>query len=606
MSTKRKLLQLLTSVYGEETAATLAPRLLARMAQFRREQATPRSPSNAPFSERDVVLITYGDQIQEPGVPPLQTLNETLTALVGGLINGLHILPFYPWSSDDGFSVIDYRQVDPAWGSWVDVRRLSTHFRLMVDAVINHISAESAWFQRFRSGDAPQRDFFITLEPTPDVLSELAKVTRPRTSPLLTPVQTASGMQHVWTTFSADQVDLNYASPELLLAVVEVLLFYVAQGAQLIRLDAIGFLWKALGTSCIHLPQTHALIQLFRAMLDEIAPGVVLVTETNVPHAENVRYFGDGTNEAQMVYNFTLPPLALHAFITGDATHLSRWAATLAAPSDQTTFFNFMASHDGIGVRPVEGILSPQEVQRLVERTKAHGGFVSYKSNADGSQSAYELNITYFDALNNPAALNEGSETSARVADGQTDGRETVEQQVDRFIASQAILLALAGVPGTYVHSLFGSRNWRAGVAETGRYRTINRQKFERARLDAELADAFSLRAQVFRRYAQLIRARTGEAAFHPNGAQTVLDLHPALFALRRTSPSGESTVLCLHNVSAQAIGLDWQMVGGEEGVAWCELQTQAIFTRNARLTLPPYGVLWLQSAASKQSPQKR
>ncbi len=596
MSTEFKLLQLLTFIYGERTAAALVSALIERMADARRARGTPRSAPAAPFSERDVILITYGDQIQEPGVPPLQTLNETLTALVGNLINGLHILPFYPWSSDDGFSVLDYRQVDPAWGSWADVRRLSRNFRLMVDAVVNHISVESEWFQRFRRGDAPERDFFIALEPTPDTMAKLAKVTRPRTSPLLTAIETASGTQHVWTTFSADQVDLNYSSPALLLAVIDVLLFYAEQGARLIRLDAIGFLWKELGTSCIHLPQTHALIQLFRTILDEVAPGVVLVTETNVPYAENVSYFGDGTNEAQMVYNFTLPPLALHAFATGDATYLSRWVATLNTPSDQTTFFNFMASHDGIGVRPVEGILPPEEVQRLVERTEAHGGFVSYKTNADGSQSAYELNITYFDALNNPAAPGEGQGTSSLAA----DERETIERQVDRFIASQAILLALAGVPGVYVHSLLGSRNWRAGVAETGRYRTINRQKFERSTLEAELADGLSLRAQVFRRYAALIRARTNEAAFHPNGAQTVLDLHPALLALRRTSPSAESTVLCLHNVSAEKIVLNGKLLGkGREKVEkWRELLTQSLLARDAKVTLMPYGVLWLKATS--------
>src|SRR5690606_35016656 len=108
---------------------------------------------------------------------------------------------------------------------------------------------------------------------------------------------------------SADQVDLNFKNPAVLLATTRALLFYVEHGAKFIRLDAIAYLWKEIGTPCIHLPQTHQVIQLMRAVLDEVAPDVRLITETNVPHPDNISYFGAGTNEAQLVYNFALPPL---------------------------------------------------------------------------------------------------------------------------------------------------------------------------------------------------------------------------------------------------------------------------------------------------------
>ena len=129
---------------------------------------------------------------------------------------------------------------------------------------------------------------------------------------------------------------MNFKNPDVLLALLDALLFYVARGARFIRLDAIAYLWKRIGTSCIHLPQTHAVIQFWRAVLDEVAPHVLLITETNVPHADNVSYFGDGTNEAQLVYNFALPPLVLHALLRGDATHLTRWAQSLTLPSDRS------------------------------------------------------------------------------------------------------------------------------------------------------------------------------------------------------------------------------------------------------------------------------
>lgn len=568
----------LSFVYGETIADEISPRIMERMEAFRVQHPTLLHSARS-FSERDAILITYGDQIQEPNKAPLRTLDETLHGLAGEVLNGVHILPFFPYSSDDGFSVIDYKQVNSALGDWSDIGRMGEHFQLMFDAVINHISRRSAWFQAFLRGEEPYKDYFIVVDPDTD----LSQVVRPRALPLLTPVETNEGVKYVWTTFSEDQIDLNYANPAVLLEILDVLLFYVAHGARLIRLDAIGFMWKEIGTSCLHLPQTHQLIQLMRAVLDGVAPGVLLITETNVPHQDNISYFGDGYNEAQMVYNFTLPPLTMHAFMTGDATHLTEWAATLTTPSDQTTFFNFMASHDGVGLRPLEGILPPAEMEKMAACALAHGGLVSYKTNSDGSQSPYELNIVYFDALNDPNA------------------DEPASIQVDRFMASQAILLSLVGTPGIYVHSFFGSRNWNEGVAETGRNRTINRRKFQRAELEAELADPESIPHQVFTRYRDLLRVRTAEPAFHPNGGQQVIDLHPALFSFIRSAPDGGSQVICIHNVSGNAVPveIDLKALGLTPGQALVDLiggeRYQVDDKGRFRRVIRGCGVWWLR-----------
>ncbi len=532
MNTPDILLQHLTFLYGAEEGRAAFEALQRRLARFRQQHPTlhvPIPPAGR-VTEADAILITYADQVQDPPRPALRVLTETFTRHLRGVVSGVHLLPFYPYSSDDGFSVIDYTAVDPLLGNWDDLRPLRRHFRLMFDAVINHISARSAWFREFARGNPRYADYFIATDPAAD----LSTVTRPRTHPLLTPVQTAAGTRHLWTTFSADQIDLNYKNPAVLLDVIDVLLFYVAQGAEFIRLDAIGYLWKEIGTSCIHLPQTHRIIQLFRAILDAVAPGVSLITETNVPHAENIRYFGDGRNEAQLVYNFSLPPLILHTLHTGNAQALQQWADTLATPSAETTFFNFTASHDGIGVMPAKGILSDAEIEALVERTLAHGGLVSHKTNPDGTQSVYELNITLFDALSNPRA-------------GEPEAR-----RIDRFMVSQAIMLALAGVPGIYVHSLVGSSNNLRGVQETGRPRTINRQKWRQAELEAALSNPNTRAAQVFRRYRQLLRVRRAHPAFHPNGGQSVVFGEPGIFALWRTAPDGSEHILCLHNVTSQ------------------------------------------------------
>ena len=546
--------------------------------RLRYQGQIPRAHSARRFDETDAILITYGDMVHQPGEQPLQTLGQFLANHLHGAMSCVHLLPFFPYSSDDGFSVIDYKMVDPALGDWDDVARIGRSFRLMFDAVVNHISAQSDWFQAFTRDEAPYRDFFTVVEPDTD----LSTVFRPRTLPLLTPVETAAGPKHVWTTFSADQIDLNYANPDVLLAVIDTLLFYVAQGAEFIRLDAIAFIWKEVGTSCIHLPQTHRIIQLLRAVLDEVAPQVAIITETNVPHEDNIAYFGDGRNEAQMVYNFSLPPLTLHAFHTGNAEILSRWASTLTLPSGETTFFNFLASHDGIGVTPARGLLSDAEITRMAQRVEALGGYVSYKNNSDGSRSAYELNINYLDALGDPEQLHEEFDLMAR-----------------RFLASQAILLALRGVPGIYFHSLFGSRSWRAGVKESGRFRTINRQKLGRQILEEDLADPNSLRHRVFHDYGDLLRRRTTHPAFDPNGGQQVIFCHEYVFALLRTSADGHAFALCLHNVANDTCQLTVDL--GDIFTPPLSALTDLISGRHYPLdggqlilTLAPYQILWL------------
>ncbi len=549
-------------VYGEAQAADLIERIDRLIERFTPQPERPLAGAFA-LSQHDALIIAYGDHLHRAGEAPLATLRQTLKQLALP-VSGLHLLPFFPYSSDDGFSVIDYRQVDPALGGWDDVRALCADFRVMFDAVFNHISAQSGWFQAFLRGDAPYTGYFITVDPSAD----LSQVTRPRALPLLTPFETATGRASVWTTFSADQIDLNYANPDVLIAMLDVLLFYVEQGANLIRLDAIAFLWKEIGTTCIHLPQTHLIIQLLRDLLDRVAPGVILITETNVPQRENLSYFGNGANEAQLVYQFPLPPLILHTLRTGDARRLSGWAKTVERVSARTTFLNFTASHDGIGLRPAVGILGDAEIAALVEMTQAHGGSVSQKNNPDGTQSPYELNITYFDAITDPALTARDPRTA-----------------VDRFIVSQAIMLAFVGVPGIYLSSLFGGRNDRAGVAATGRYRSINREKLGADQLLTTLNDPASLSARVFSRYRHLLDVRSAEAAFHPLGTQTVLDLDPHLFVLERVAPGGAARLLAIHNVSAEPVSLTLPHSG---------INRLDGRTLSGDVTLAPYQFIWL------------
>lgn len=518
----------LTFLYGSDAA----PQALADLNRLLTTYGALLGPGTQRYawSERDAVLITYADNIRRPGQTPLATLSDVLPRLVGGSVNSVHLLPFFPWTSDDGFSVADYLAVDPVSGSWADVERLAGATRLMFDAVINHMSASNPWFQGFLAGDEQYAGYVITESPDTD----LSQVVRPRTSPLLTAFDTARGTEYVWTTFSADQVDLNYENPAVLLDITRVLLEYVRRGADIIRLDAVTYLWKEVGTSSVHHPKTHRVIQLLRSVLDEVAPQVTLITETNVPHAENVSYFGDGRNEAQLVYNFALPPLVMHSFVAGDATKLTSWAAELESPSLETCFFNFLASHDGVGVRGAEAILTHAETRALAARAEAHGGLVGYRSLADGSAVPYELNVNYFDALSDPAS------------------DEPVETQVARFLTAQAIMLAIPGVPGIYLHSLVGSRGWPEGVAQTGHNRTTNREKLDATTLLAELEKPGHRRQRVHDGYRALLDARRARTAFSPHSPARVLASDPRLFVIERGD--GDDTVLCVHNVTGDEV----------------------------------------------------
>ncbi|MCO8121359.1 alpha-amylase family glycosyl hydrolase [Stieleria sp. TO1_6] len=477
------------------------------------------------LSQRDAIMITYGDAFVDDDGPPLDCLRRFAIAQLGDAVSAIHLLPCFPYTSDDGFSVQDYYRINPALGGWDDVQAIGESYQLMFDAVVNHISQHSQWFQSFLAGDPKYDDYFLVADPSADYSS----VTRPRALPLLHPYQRGDQTVSVWTTFSQDQVDLNFHSADVFVQVLDVLLFYVSRGARYIRLDAIAFIWKQLGTSCMHLPQTHQIIQLYRHFIQQIAPHVVIITETNVPHHENVSYFGDGYNEAHLVYNFTLPPLLMHSLHKQDVTVLTQWAQSLDLPSDQVCFFNFTASHDGVGVRPLQGIVPDDDVEQLAAIAREHGGFVSMRDNGDGTQSPYEINCNYFDFATSP--------------------QQSDALRVQRFLLTQSVMLAMPGVPGIYYHSLVGSQNDRQAAIDSGINRRINRQKLNYTKLKQELAVAGSIRHSVFTRYKQMLSVRSEQPAFDPYGPAEY-EQHGSVFLVKRGI--GDDRVMTLHNFSDQ------------------------------------------------------
>ena len=513
----------------------------------------------------------------------MKALADFCDSALMGAINTIHILPFFPSSSDRGFSVIDFESVDPNLGTWEDIEELEGRYQLMFDGVINHISSESVWFREFLNGHPWYRDFFTAYD-SPDELSprDRALIFRPRTSNILTEFLSIDGPKFVWTTFSRDQIDLNYKNPVVLLHMFEVLLKYIRRGADIIRLDAVTYLWEEAGTRSIHMEQTHQIVKLFRDVLDAVGPRTALITETNVPHEENISYFGNGNDEAQMVYNFALPPLVLHTFYTGDVTALSCWARTLKTPSDTTTFFNFLDSHDGVGLMGAKGILTPGEIDRLIARAKDHGGLVSYKSAEDGSDAPYEINITWYSALN------------------KEDADETMDLQIKRFVASRAVALVLEGVPGIYLHGLLGTENDCEAVLATRSKRAINRTFIDAPALYRNLADPASKVARINKELGRLLRIRTADRVFHPQGPQRVLDLSPRVFGLMRSTPEGDRSVVTLTNVTKHPVELNAPVeeLGFAAAGEWLDLVTEKRWKADGgilKIRLEPYCVLWLE-----------
>ncbi|WP_313825286.1 sugar phosphorylase [Leclercia sp.] len=556
-----KIKKLINLIYGKtfsERRLEMLSENISRGASLINERRKPG------WDEKDIVLITYADQFFAKGEKALPVFTRFYNRWLARSFSHVHLLPFYPWSSDDGFSVIDYHQVAPETGTWQDIADLKQSTGLMFDFVCNHMSAKSQWFANYLKQAPGYEDFFISVAPGTD----LSAVTRPRALPLLTPFTLEDGsVRHLWTTFSEDQVDLNFASPEVLIAMVDVLLHYLAEGARYIRLDAVGFMWKIPGTTCIHLEQTHRLIQLFRAITDAVAPGTVLITETNVPHKDNVSYFGDGQNEAQMVYQFSLPPLVLHAIHRQDVRALCQWAATLALPSVKTTWFNFLASHDGIGLNPLRGILPEPEILSLVEKLQQEGALVNWKNNPDGTRSPYEINVTYLDALSSKDAAE--------------------DERIARFILAHAVLLTFPGVPAIYIQSILGSGNDYEGVKRLGYNRAINRKKYPAGQIDAELENKRSLRHKIYHQLSDLIALRRTEKAFHPDSQALFETSGEHILKITRVADKGER-ITALFNFSDRIQSVYSGSLSGTDLISHQDI-------RGTDLSLTPWQVMWIK-----------
>ena len=531
-------------------------------------------PSNTRWSEKDALLITYGNSLIDGAHKPLDLLYDFLLRYLKGTVNSVHILPFFPFTSDDGFAVSDFRSVNPQLGEWSDINRIAGSFKLMSDLVLNHVSSQSNWFNAYRQGQAPYDRFFFEASPEDD----LSEVVRPRTTPLLQEVETVNGPRHVWCTFSHDQIDVDFRNPEVLLEFLRIIRLHIDNGVGIIRLDAVAFLWKEAGTKSIHLPQTQAVIKLLRTLCDYATEPVVLLTETNVPKAENLSYFGNH-DEAHAIYNFPLPPLILHAMMSGSSKHLRRWQRGMPPAPLGCTYLNFTASHDGIGMRPAEGVLPPEEIGRVIDTVKDLGGLVSMRTLPDGGQSPYELNTTFWDAM-------------SRTFKGED------AYHLERFLCSQTIVMSLEGIPAFYIHSMLATPNDHAQVEKRGMNRAINRHNWDYPTLRGLLEDPQSNQSKVMAAFSRRLGIRKKQVAFHPNATQFTLNVgDDRVFGLWRQSLKRHQSIFALHNISDEEVSISTADINMIDDTHWTDLLSGDAFDSNTEeITLAPYQCRWISN----------
>ncbi len=558
-------------LYPDLDAAKFASECLAHFG-LAADTSSP-TPHRNLWDQTDTMVITYGDSLRKEGEEPLQTLLDFFNGHLQDCVSIVHLLPFFPYSSDDGFSVMDYTTVNPAVGRWDHVSAVTSNFKVMGDLVINHCSSRSMWFENYKNNQEPGASFFVEASPETD----LSAVVRPRTSPLLREVKTAEGDRYVWCTFSHDQIDLDFKNPKVLLEFLKIIRLYLDKGIRWFRLDAVAFLWKTPGTPCINLPETHEMIRLLRLMIEHIAPDAVIITETNIPNQENLTYFGNA-NEAHLIYNFSLPPLLINTMVTGSCLHLKQWLMTMPPAQYGTTYLNFIASHDGVGVRPTEGLLTEWELETLISTMIRFGGKVSTRTTPTGDAKPYEINISLWNAF---------SGTAQHGPD---------QWQFARFMCAHAIMASLEGIPAFYIHSLFATENDYPRVEHTGHYRSINRHIWQVEDLEQAL-DNGSHHQKVFAAISKLLRLRRQQPAFHPNATQYTLHTGEALFSFWRQSIDRRQSIFAIHNISDQPQTFNLSELNLIATDQWVDLVTEQVYAdRVAQVTLMPYQYVWLSN----------
>ena len=518
-------------------------------------------------TEKTSMVICYGDSIYSNNQKNLKTFQNFFNKNLSSFFDTIHFLPFYPSSSDSGFAVKDHYKIDNKIGTWSDIKKFSRKKHIMADIVINHASARGLWFKNFLKEKKPGKDYFLLVNSK----FNISKVVRPRDHKLLKEIKIFNKKEFLWRTFSDDQIDLNFKNPKVLIRFIKIMINLIKHGVTIFRLDAIAYLWKENSTKCINLKQTHEIVKILRIISNSLNIQTLIVTETNLPEKENLSYLGKN-DESNWIYNFTLPPLLIHALLFENGSYLNTWSKRLPSTKKGNSYLNFIASHDGIGMRPLEGIMQNNSIRNLLTRLKKNGSKFSYRR-VNNNKKVYESNITVFDAL--------------KVSNIDKKGLYNFE----RYIAAHAIMFSFEGVPAMYFNSLFGKSNDEAKYIITGNNRDVNRYRWNEKNILKRISNKNKKEYYIFETIKHLLNIRTKQKAFHPNAARTNINLGKNFFCIKRVSLDKKQKIICLTNLTSklQHTKIDKKYIN------WKHLINPNIRYQNSnKISLKPFETIWL------------
>ena len=566
---QKKIRSILDNIYKSHLSKKDIDLLINQIFEIIKIFNKENSKENIKVSEKTSLVISYGDNIYSNKKNSIKVFKEFFEKKLNKYFNTIHFLPFYPSSSDSGFAVKDHYKIDKKIGNWSDIKRISKSNYIMADLVINHSSARGLWFKNFLKRKKPGKDYFLTVNSKFDT----SKVVRPRDHKLLKKIKIFDKSDYLWRTFSPDQIDLNFKNPAVLLRFIKIMIHLINNGVRIFRLDAIAYLWKENGTNCINLKQTHEIIKLFRFISDNLKIQTLLITETNLPEKENLSYFGKN-DEANWIYNFSLSPLLIHAFLFENSSYLNQWSKKLPTTKNGNSYLNFIASHDGIGIRPTEGIFKKKTLNDFLKRLRKNGSRFSYRKVKNRLKKVYEANITIFDAL--------------KKSDKDPKGKFFLE----RFIAAHSIMIALEGIPAIYFNSIFGKSNDEAKYIITGNNRDVNRYKWNFKNISNKLNNKNSKQSIFYRKISHLLHIRRKQKAFHPNASRHNMKLGSKIFSFKRVCINKKQTIICITNLSSNNQKVRLNKVYRN----WNNLIGSKIEMDNEFLILKPFEIIWLTS----------
>ena len=567
---QKKISSILRTIYKPSLNERDIDHLKDQIIQIIKKFNQNNSKKKLTISEKTSLVICYGDNINSNQKSSIQVFQNFFKKNLKKYFNAIHFLPFYPSSSDSGFAVKDHYKIEKRIGSWSDIKKISKSSHVMADIVINHSSARGLWFKNFLKKKRPGKDYFLTVNSK----FNTSKVVRPRDHKLLKKIDIFGKSDFLWRTFSADQIDLDFKNPSVLLRFIKIMVHLVSNGVTIFRLDAIAYLWKKNGTNCINLKQTHEIVKLLRLISNLLNVETIIITETNLPEKENLSYFGKN-DEANWIYNFSLPPLLIHAFLFENSSYLNKWSKKLPNAKFQNSYLNFIASHDGIGMRPTEGILNERSLNNFLKRLKKNGSKFSYRKVQNKSKKVYEANITVFDAL--------------KKSDTDPNGKFFLE----RYIAAHAIMISFEGVPAIYFNSLFGKSNDEAKYVITGNNRDINRYKWNYENITKNLKDKNSKQSIFYQNLGKLLEIKRKQKAFHPNAKRLNINLGSKIFCYERISLDKKQTIICITNLSTklQYIKINKNLIKYRD-----LLGRKIFFTLDKKIKLDPCQTIWLSN----------